>query len=500
MASYTQEDAQLLWDDVLDLVTEKGAAPSFIEMLRSCVPERLDDEHLYVSCSMRFVTQKVNEQGALLNECLQGASFQPLTLVVESAKRNPERRIDTNSHLSHEQIDSWNTATGNAPVAAAPVVEETHHPVRNALLDENYEPDSKLTFDRFIEGDGNSMALQAAKQVANGENKTYNPLFIYGHSGLGKTHLLRAIQNYVLVNDPSRLCVYRTGSEFVDEYTKAMASDNRQAAADALTSNYHNIDILIIDDIQQMTHAQRTIDFFFNIFNHLSSVGKQIVLAADRSPAELGQTADALDERMTSRFDSGVTLSVQAPNYELKYALIDNFCTTMREDALREGVSGVDAIIPDDCKKVMAERAGTNIRTIEGFCYLCLMRAHQLQQKGDDLTEADIVRIAREKWPTGQKIITTEQIQKAVEKYYGVNHNDLVGNKRNKELMEPRHVAIWLTREYTDNTLADIGKKFGGRSHATVKHSIRVVEENKKEDRLFVDRIATIEEQLVDQV
>jgi chromosomal replication initiator protein len=272
----------------------------------------------------------------------------------------------------------------------------------------------------------------------------------------------------------------------------------RTGAAEALAENYHSIDVLIIDDIQLMSTAGGTIGFFYDTFNYLVGHGKQIVLAADRTPSELGMGQSRFDERVTSRLDSGMTVSIQVPDYELKLQLIDAFYERMREDARAQHVPGMDATISEDLRRAMAERAGTNIRVIEGFVQSCLMLAYQRQMAGGALTQKDVTDTAEQKWPSGQRRVGVDQIMLAVERSYGVDHDALVGGKRNKELMEPRHVAIWLTRELTDNTLAEIGKKFGGRTHATVKHSIAWVDDYKKRDRTFHDRIETLKDNIVD--
>ena len=346
-------------------------------------------------------------------------------------------------------------------------------------------------------GGSNRFAHAAALAVAENPGKVYNPFFMYGGVGLGKTHLLRAIQNYIAQNDPSRVCVYRVATDFIDDYTKAMRNA-RSSAPGALAENYHNIDVLIIDDIQLMSTAAGTINFFFDTFNYLIAHGKQIVMAADRTPSELGMEGSRFDERVTSRIDSGMTVAIQVPDYELKLELIDTFYERMRQDARTEHIYGLDARIPSDLRKLMAERAGDNIRVIEGFVQSCLMLAFQRQQQGEEISREDILRSANQKWPTGQKLVTVEQIQEIVEREYGISHEDLVGSKRNKELMEPRHIAIWLTRELTDNTLADIGKKFGGRTHATVKHSIRVIEDAKKDNRTLTERVERIKGEITD--
>ena len=292
--------------------------------------------------------------------------------------------------------------------------------------------------------------------------------------------------------------MYRTAGDFIDEYVSAVRDERSALPRSALTRHYQDVDVLIIDDIQNMSTAVGSIRFFFETFNYLTAHGKQVVLAADRSPSQLGMGDSQFDERDTSRMDSGVTVSIQVPDYELKLNLVNAFYERMKADALDEHVVGLDGTIPNDLRKLMAEKAGTNIRIIEGFVQSCLMQAHQREQAGGQLTREDVVRVAAQKWPTGQKVITIEQIQRAVENHYDVSHAGLVGSKRNKELMEPRHVAIWLTRELTDNTLADIGKRFGGRSHATVKHSIAWVDELRKTNRVFLDQLEILRDSITD--
>ena len=309
---------------------------------------------------------------------------------------------------------------------------------------------------------------------------------------------MRAIQNYITSNDPSRLCIYRTAGDFVDEYVNAMRDEKAALPRHALTRHYQDVDVLIIDDIQNMSTALGSIRFFFETFNYLTSHGKQVVLAADRAPSQLGMGDSLFDERDTSRMDSGVTVSIQVPDYELKLNLVNAFYERMKADAEAEHIVGMEGTISEESRKLMAERSGTNIRIIEGFVQSCLMLATQRERQGTVISREDILRTAAQKWPTGQRIITIEQIQKAVETYYDISHTALIGSKRNKELMEPRHVAIWLTRELTDNTLADIGKKFGGRSHATVKHSIAWVDDLKKQNRVFHDRLDLLHDNITD--
>ena len=474
---------------------------STLAMIESCTPVSMDDESFHVSTTLGFAQRKITQQASIIEECLEQASFQHLSLVVDLVKDT--RTIRVSNEASPEEM----RVLGASSAPIVPVQEIAPEPEQaeskrlayvEQLADEITQTDSKLTFERFVPGEENRYALEAAKQVANGDYKSYNPLFIYGKSGLGKTHLLRAIQNYIAKNDPSRRCIYKAAADFVDEYVIAATDRTSTSASSALSARYQNVDVLIIDDIQNMMTAGGTIRFFFKTFNTLVEHNKQIVLAADRSPSQLGMGESKFDERDTSRMDSGLSVSIQVPDYELKLNLINTFYERMRQDALDEHIDGVVGTIPEEMRRLMAERAGTNIRVIEGFVQSCLMQANRRERTGQSITRTDIIDVANQKWPTGQRIVTIDHIQRSVEKYYDVAHADLIGSKRNKELMEARHVGIWLTRALTDNTLAEIGKKFGGRTHATVKHSIAWVDSYKKRDRNFHDRVETLRDSIVD--
>ena len=509
-----ESDAEALWQDALDLLSQQQRLPeSVLAMLRNCTPVSMDDGVLRLTTPMRLVLKNVSKNASVVEECLTQAAFEPMRLEVTFAPCSPSAEgAPTRSTMSRAEADAWAAETGGQELRATPrsIVEDTwderraaeareeenrRRRARNPLVEDISPATSKLTFERFVRGDENDIAYQAALQVANGMNSTYNPLFIYGKSGLGKTHLLRAIQNYIARNDPSRLCVYRDASSFITDYTEAMRHSERSAAS-VLRQNYADIDVLIIDDIQKMAGKAGTVGFFFDTFNELVGNGKQIVLAADRTPAQLGMGKDGFDERVTSRLSSGFTTPIQVPSYELKLRLIETFCERMREDAARENVPALSGVVPREAMSYMAELAGTNIRVIEGFCQRCLFAATAAEGRGGEIAREEIEGIAKECWPSSQRTVSIEDVQKAVEKYYDIDHTSLVGNKRHKGLMEARHVAIWLSRELCDRTLADIGKHFGGRSHATVMHSIGVVDEAKRDDKAFYDRLMTIRESI----
>lgn len=511
-----ESDAEALWQDTLDLLASESLPEAVLAMLRNCTPVGMEDGVLHLETPMRLVLKTVSKNAPAIEECLTQAAFQPMRLDISFAAARAPAAKPSASTMTRAEADRWNAETTPRATSQAvrPLIEDTwderaavaereeenrRRRERNPLVEDISEATSKLTFDRFVRGEENDIAYQAALQVANGMNSTYNPLFIYGKSGLGKTHLLRAVQNYIARNDPSRLCVYRDASAFITDYTEAMRHSERSAAS-VLRQNYADIDVLIIDDIQKMVGKVGTVGFFFDTFNELIGNGKQIVLAADRTPAQLGMGKDGFDERVTSRLGSGFTTPIQVPSYELKLRLIETFCERMREDALRENVPALTGEVPEEARRYMAERAGTNIRIIEGFCQRCLFAATTAERRGEKITREEIETVARECWPSAGRTVSIEDVQKAVEKYYDIDHSSLVGNKRHKSLMEPRHVAIWLSRELCDRTLADIGKHFGGRSHATIMHSISVVDEAKREDKTFYDRLMQIRESITGNV
>lgn len=505
MHEETESDAALLWNDVLTLLEQKGVPGATIAMLKSCTATELTDEELHIATALSYAQRKIEQQRPTIEACIEEVAFQHLDLVVDLSAQHQRaaapvavmapRDLPT---MAPEAPRAQESAPEPAPQHDEGAAEDgERRRAQNPLFEEVPEGSSKLTFDRFVAGEENMLALDAAKQVADG-SPSYNPLFIHGKSGLGKTHLLRAIQNYIIQNDPSRICVYRTAGEFVDEYVKAMRNEGSGLPRSALMSHYQDVDVLIIDDIQNMSTAVGSIRFFFETFNHLTSHGKQVVLASDRMPSQLAMGDSLFDERDTSRMDSGVTVSIQVPDYELKLNLVSAFYERMKADAQREHVEGLDGTIDPELLKVMADRSGANIRIIEAYVQSCLMLACRRERAGEELTREDVMKLAAERWSSSQRVISIDQIQRAVEQYYDIDHTGLVGGRRNKEFMEPRHTAIWLARELTDNTLADIGKRFGGRSHATIKHSIAWVDGKRKDNRLFYDRIETIREQIVD--
>lgn len=542
----TESDARLLWDDAVGILSGAGASPQLLKMAASCVPLDYSGSTVTVAAPSGFAGRVLERERPALEGALSQAAFEPVTLAIDGARRESAAPVATQAAPTSQtapealaapqapanaQVPLAQTPATATPQVVAPTVQPApeatgpqgpdlssfgHRPTItmeeylaiygrgsnkgddgadrpriaesprvNPLVTACGEGDATLTFDTFVEADENRFALQAAKQVANGST-AYNPLFIHGSSGLGKTHLLRAIQNYIAVNDPERQCVYRVASDFRDDYVSAMRGGDNPVKEN-LARYYRDIDVLILDDIQHIASAQGTMGFFFDTFNYLVEHGKQIVLAADVPPAEIG-----MDERFTSRMLQGIPVAVQPPSLEFKRILIETFYRRMREEG---NIEAAGVLTPDDLA-LMAERAGGNIRSIRGFVQKCMFTSTALAAEGRALEPADIVAAAAEIWPAEGLIVSIEDIQSLVQTAYSVSRQDLVSSKRNKEIVQPRHVAIYLARELTDSTLEEIGRKFGDRSHATVKHSIGWVEDHMRSDRVFHDQVARLRERL----
>ena len=495
----TQTEAEALWQDTLDLLEQSDIAESALAMLQQkCTPVEIGNGTLRVTTTARFVQTSIGKITNKVEECLSQAAFEPMRLVVELVHTSDSQHVSTKSSMTQSELAAWaehhDDVPLRKPVATSwgnPDGVELPEPRSNPLVEEITPNDSRLTFDSFVCGEENRVAYQMALTVAEGINKNYNPLFIHGKSGLGKTHLLRAIQNYIAKNDPSRVCVYKDASAFTNDFTNSL-QDKIESYIEVLGENYRGVDVLIIDDFQGFIGKVATTNFFFDIFNDLISRGKQIVIAADRSPAQLGMGKDGLDERVTSRLASGVEAPIEVPNYELKFRLIETFYARLKNEGITNHTPDLTGTLSHENIRAMANLAGTNIRIIESFVQSCMFAATRCEKAGHELTTDEIAKIAKDKWPSGRRTVTITQIQREVERYYDISHEDLVGAKRNKEIMEPRHIAIYLARELTETSLEGIGERFGGRKHATIIASLRKVEKVKREDKIFHDRLNQI--------
>lgn len=341
--------------------------------------------------------------------------------------------------------------------------------------EENFETNlnERFTFDNFIKGEGNQLARAAAFAVANSPGGTsFNPLFIYGGVGLGKTHLIQAIGNYVVINSKAKKVLYTTAEKFTIEFVESIKKGN----TNEFTSFYRSVDILIIDDIQFFSGKESTTDTFFHIFNSLYQLGKQIILSCDKPPKSLS----GLDERLISRFQWGLSVDIQPPDLETRIAILIQKSEAYNLD------------IDNSIIEYIATNITNNIRELEGALIKILAKA---SLEGKEITmelAREVVKtVATEKKST----LTLDKIQNIVADYFGISPDILRSKSRKKEFVLARQIAMYFCKKLTNASLKTIGLSFGGRDHTTVIHAIQSVEENLKNDS-FVDKLSEIQRKI----
>ena len=314
----------------------------------------------------------------------------------------------------------------------------------------------KYTFDRFVVGNANRFAHAAALAVAENPAEAYNPLFIYGGVGLGKTHLMQAIGHFVHQNSPEKRVLYMTSENFTNELISAIQLKKTYEFREKI----RKVDVLMVDDIQFIAGRESTQQEFFNTFNELHNANKQIILTSDKPPKDIQR----LEERLCSRFEWGLVADIQRPDVDTRVAIL-------REKTVQENIT-----VPDDVLQLIAGKIDSNIRELEG----CLTRLVAYSTLVKEPITLDLCeRALKEVFDSRRhKQITAELIMQTVCDYYGLTLDDMTGPTRKREITVPRQIAMYLTREMTGMSLPQIGNVFGGRDHTTVLHSCKTVEAN----------------------
>lgn len=372
-------------------------------------------------------------------------------------------QYSANAAQSEETVSASAGSIGEAhPTSAAPVpdAEQQVIPKNNAYLESLRRAHYEYTFDTFIVGSSNQLAYAACEAVAKKRNGQYNPLFIYGPSGLGKTHLLSAIQHEILSNNPDVNVAYISSETFTNDLISAIGSKTTEA----FHKKYRQVDVLLMDDVQFISGKESTQEEFFHTFNELYQVKKQIVLTSDRPPREI----KTLEDRLKNRFESGVIVDVSPPDYETRIAII------------RRKAELLDMNIPSDVAEFIAERVKSNIRQLEGV----VKKIHAYQQFAGlqpslRVAQDSIREILSDSEPAE---VTVDRIIEEVAKTYSISKEDIRSNKRSSSISSARQIAMYVTREITGMSLQAIGGEFGGRDHATIVYSIAQVEKKIKKD------------------
>ncbi len=534
------EEAQIILSDAIAFCQRDGVDKRIVNMLAQSKAVSLTDDALVIEAPSRFAYANIMKQRELIENYLEEIAFCPLALnvTVPDMAQTPKQVAPqtaatspapaTSADVSREtapepfqqpgempvaepgsatNVNVTNTMTpdefrkmvaqmtGAKPTATKSAATKTE-PAPTASHDDQLAPapsaNSKFTFENFVYGEENKHAYRSALRFAAvaDEPGACTSLFIYGNSGLGKTHLLLAIQNELSEKKPWIRVKYANSQAYIDDFINEVAV--QKTAGGGILREYHAADVLIIDDIQNIIGKTASIDYFFRLMDEFIRDNKKVVIASDRAPKKLG-----MDERLTSRFNAGMLCLVSEPGFEMKYAILTRFYeSTLKGTVGAEGSllnsAGDVGHLSDAQLRHMAEVSGTNIRELESFCQRCANDSWDREQEGRELTGEDIDRIANEYFDIAHKKIHIDTVQSVVEEFYHVTHEELIGPRRNANIAFARHVAIYLAIDMCEMTTPMVGAQFGGRDHSTVLNSIKVVEKKVKNDRALVEDLQAL--------
>ncbi|WEJ72308.1 chromosomal replication initiator protein DnaA [Pseudomonas sp. PSE14] len=491
-----------LWQQCVELLRDELPSQQFNTWIRPLQVEA-EGEELRVYAPNRFVLDWVNEKymGRMLELLSERGNGQipALSLLIGSRRsRTPRPALVPQSHVSVPPSPA--PAVVAAPVAAvapAPVVVAEPQPVtaqpvvqplpdldesspgidplaaampaaavrteRNVQVEGALKHTSYLnrtfTFENFVEGKSNQLARAAAWQVADNLKHGYNPLFLYGGVGLGKTHLMHAVGNHLLKKNPNAKVVYLHSERFVADMVKALQLN----AINEFKRFYRSVDALLIDDIQFFARKERSQEEFFHTFNALLEGGQQVILTSDRYPKEI----EGLEERLKSRFGWGLTVAVEPPELETRVAIL----MKKAEQAKVE--------LPHDAAFFIAQRIRSNVRELEGALKRVIAHSHFM---GRPITIELIRESLKDLLALQDKLVSIDNIQRTVAEYYKIKIADLLSKRRSRSVARPRQVAMALSKELTNHSLPEIGVAFGGRDHTTVLHACRKIAQLKESD------------------
>jgi len=487
-----------LWQQCVELLRDELPAQQFNTWIRPLQVEAEGDE-LRVYAPNRFVLDWVNEKylGRLLELIGEhGQGMAPALSLLIGSKRSSAPRAAPNAPLAAAASQALAAATAvspaaNAPAAPSPVVtaapasaeinnepsrdsfdpmagassqqapiraEQRTVQVEGALKHTSYL-NRTFTFENFVEGKSNQLARAAAWQVADNPKHGYNPLFLYGGVGLGKTHLMHAVGNHLLKKNPNAKVVYLHSERFVADMVKALQLN----AINEFKRFYRSVDALLIDDIQFFARKERSQEEFFHTFNALLEGGQQVILTSDRYPKEI----EGLEERLKSRFGWGLTVAVEPPELETRVAILMKKADQAKVD------------LPHDAAFFIAQRIRSNVRELEGALKRVIAHSHFM---GREITIELIRESLKDLLALQDKLVSVDNIQRTVAEYYKIKISDLLSKRRSRSVARPRQVAMALSKELTNHSLPEIGDVFGGRDHTTVLHACRKINELKESD------------------
>lgn len=432
-----------IWQQALDKLETVLNPQHFATWIKPIVLLDIEDNNIKLQVPNRFFLDWIKENYS--------------TIIHETISETGGDQFDITFKIATQKSEDKKSST-KKKIEEKPIETET-------LLEtpagrgQSFNINSKYTFDEFVTGSSNQFAYAASMAVANNPATTYNPLFIYGGVGLGKTHLVNAIGNEILKKNPQTSICYYTSEKFMNELINSL----RYNKMDEFRKKFRSMDVLLIDDIQFIAGKERTQEEFFHTFNSLYESHKQIVVTSDKFPKEI----PGLEERLRSRFEWGLIADIQSPDVETKQAILK----------MKAEQNGID--LPEDVALFLANSVSSNVRELEGY----LIRIGAFASLTSTPISLEMAKnILKDILVEKDRLISTEHIQKTVAAHYGLKTSELKSAKRHKALVLARQVAMYLTRSLTSHSYPDIGQQFGGKDHSTIIHAIQKIEKQMVDD------------------
>ena len=447
---------QKVWRDLLDVIKQHTDRPSYGRWLEPSIPLQLDADTLTLGVSNKFSKDRIEgEFLALLESDLSRVLDRPMHVSI--------------TIIPHDKKEGNLFEEASIPNLTPPDV--TRKDQNAQTFSSNLSP--KYVFENFVIGNSNRFAYAAASNVAEAPAKSYNPLFLYSNSGLGKTHLMNAIGNRIHKNHPEMKILYISSETFTNELINSIQNNTMEK----FRTKYRNIDVLLIDDIQFLRKKESTQEEFFHTFETLFKADKQIIISSDRKPSEL----DTLEERLTSRFGSGLIVDIQPPDLETRMAILNNMAQNDHAD------------IPESVISLIASNISTNIRELEGAYTKVRAFASFLHQP---ITEDLAIQALKDlNLNPVNHTVSVDDVQRLIVTEYHITAEDLLGKKRTRNIAYPRQIAMYLCRELTNLSLPRIGEIFD-RDHSTVLHACEKITKDQEKDPAFARKIQELTSKL----
>ena len=445
-----------LWLLVLKKLNNELGNEIFNSWIKNIKVQSIDDDILYFSVPTRFIRDWITSH-----------YLDKIIFFLNAENPNIRRvKISIDNMLSANQDNQEEKNTETI---------KYQNQSSNFNQSDDWPLDERFTFDKFITGPSNELAFASAKRIAQSEKFDFNPLFLYGGVGLGKTHLMHSIAWEISNSNPGAKVLYLSAERFMFQFIKSL----RQKDTMSFKQKFRSVDVLILDDIQFMIGKNSTQEEFFHTFNSLLDLNKKVILSSDRAPSDL----DGFDERIKSRLSWGLVADILPASFELRYEILK------KKSAELLKTNSSHYLLDDSVLIFLAKTIVSNVRELEGALNKVVTFSNIMNKKIDvELTKTVLKDLLR----SNNKRITIDEIQNKVSNYYNINTEDLISSRRLRSFARPRQVAMYLAKKLTSRSLPEIGRKFGGRDHTTVIHAVKKIDQLKSENEKFDEDVSVL--------